>query len=301
MVNRTQKKSKIKMGNEGIIGTILIYVVIVSAAFITLYPFIYVIANSFSSVYEVLRRSVWLIPKKFTLNNYREFLKETDALIAYKNTIWYTVVGTIVNIVFTTMAGYALSVRRFFLRRQISLFIVVTMFVSGGIIPSYIVVNGLGMIDSRWALILPTAINAYNLIIARSFFESLPDALAESAYLDGANDIVVLVKIILPVSKAILAVLVIFYAVGHWNEYFNPMIYISSRHLKPIQLYLRDILVANSNSMTTQGIGTGNERTFLYEALRFSSIVIMVLPITAIYPFFQKYFVKGVMIGAVKS
>jgi putative aldouronate transport system permease protein len=300
-VNKTQKKTRTIGVGDGIVNTVFIYIVVIFAAFITLYPFIYVVANSFSSVSEVLRRSVWLLPKKFTLNNYREFLKETDALVAYKNTIWYTVVGTVVNIVLTAMAGYALSVRRFFLRRQISLLIVVTLFVSGGIIPSYIVVNGLGLIDTRWALILPTAINAYNLIIARSFFETLPEALAESAYLDGANDIIVLVKIILPVSKAILAVLAIFYAVGHWNEYFNPMIYISSRHLKPIQLYLRDILVANSNSMTTQGIGTGNERTFLYEALRFSSIVIMVLPITVIYPFFQKYFVKGVMIGAVKS
>jgi putative aldouronate transport system permease protein len=299
-MKRMPKKTSIRTG-EGPIGTMVIYFIVIFAACITLYPFIYVIANSFSSVSEVLRRSVWLLPKNFTLNNYREFLQETDALIAYQNTIWYTVVGTVVNIVLTAMAGYALSVRRFFLRKQISLLIVITLFVSGGIIPSYIVVNGLGLFNTRWALILPTAINAYNFIIARSFFESLPDALSESAYLDGANDIVVLVKIILPVSKAILAVLAIFYAVGHWNEYFNPMIYLSSRYLKPIQLYLRDILIANSNSMTTQGIGTGNERTFLYEALRFSSIVIMVLPITVIYPFFQKYFVKGVMIGAVKS
>ena len=175
------------------------------------------------------------------------------------------------------------------------------MFVSGGIIPSYIVVNRLGLYDTPWALIVPTAISAYNLIVARSFFESLPEELMESAHLDGANDLVILWKIIVPVSKPIISVLIIFYAVGHWNEYFNPMIYLKSRELKPIQLYLRDILVANQQATTSTGGSTGAERQYLFEALKFSTIVITTLPITIIYPFFQKHFVQGVMIGAVKS
>lgn len=167
--------------------------------------------------------------------------------------------------------------------------------------PSYIVVNKLGLYDSRWALIIPTAISAYNLIVARSFFESLPEELTESAHLDGANDFVILWKIIVPISKPIISVLIIFYAVGHWNEYFYPLIYLKSRELKPIQLYLRDILVANQQASTSTGGSTGVERQYLFEALKFSTIVITTLPITIIYPFFQKHFVQGIMIGAVKS
>ena len=168
------------------------------------------------------------------------------------------------------------------------MFVAITMFVSGGIIPSYIVVNKLGLYDSRWALIIPTAISAYNLIVARSFFESLPEELTESAHLDGANDFVILWKIIVPISKPIISVLIIFYAVGHWNEYFYPLIYLKSRELKPIQLYLRDILVANQQASTSTGGSTGVERQYLFEALKFSTIVITTLPITIIYPFFQK-------------
>ena len=235
------------------------------------------------------------------MTSYETLLKQKDVFMAYYNTIWYTVVGTLVNMILTIMAAYALSIKKFFLRNQISVFIAVTMFVSGGIIPSYIVVNRLGLYDTPWALIVPTAISAYNLIVARSFFESLPEELMESAHLDGANDLVILWKIIVPVSKPIISVLIIFYAVGHWNEYFNPMIYLKSRELKPIQLYLRDILVANQQATTSTGGSTGAERQYLFEALKFSTIVITTLPITIIYPFFQKHFVQGVMIGAVKS
>jgi putative aldouronate transport system permease protein len=285
---------------EGIVGTAIIYFIVVFAAAITLYPFVYVLSNSFSAPTEVIKRSIILLPRKVTLSNYQELLKENEVWFAYYNTIWYTVIGTAVNIVLTTMGAYALSVRRFFLRKQISLFIVITMFIAGGIIPLYIIVNSLHLYDTRWSLIFPTAISAYNLIVARSFFESIPEAMAESAYVDGANDINVLIRIIVPVSKAILAVLIIFYAVGHWNEYFNAIIYISNRSLKPIQVYLRDILIVNTfNAQTETAIG--NERALQFEAFKFSCIIIMVLPITVIYPFFQKHFVKGVMIGAIKS
>ena len=294
-------KRKKSLKESGLIGIVLIYIIIILAAFITLYPFLYVIANSFSNPLNVIRRDVILWPVNFSLTSYQTLLQQKDVLMAYYNTIWYTVVGTLVNMILTIMAAYALSIRKFFLRNQISIFIAVTMFVSGGIIPSYIVVNKLGLYDTPWALIVPTAISAYNLIVARSFFESLPEELTESAHLDGANDFTILWKIIVPVSKPIISVLIIFYAVGHWNEYFNPMIYLKSRELKPIQLYLRDILVANQQATTSTGGSTGAERQYLFEALKFSTIVITTLPITVIYPFFQKHFVQGVMIGAVKS
>jgi putative aldouronate transport system permease protein len=295
-----KNKRNLTLSGEGLLGTVIIYIIIIFSAVITLYPFVYVLSNSFSAPTEVVKRSVILLPKKFTLDNYKELFKESEIWLAYYNTVWYTVVGTALNIVLTTMGAYALSVRRFFMRKQVSLLIVITMFVSGGIIPLYIIVNRLGLYNTRWALIFPTAINAYNLIVARSFFESIPDAMAESAYIDGANDITVLIKIIVPVSRAILAVLIIFYAVGHWNEYFNALIYISERSLKPIQIYLRDILIVNTYNAQTQ-VAYGNEKSLQFEALKFSCVIIMVLPITVIYPFFQKHFVKGVMIGAIKS
>ena len=264
-------KTRRKFWKQGAIGSIVIYMIIFFAAIITLYPFWYVIINSLSDPLRVIRRDVVWWPIDFSLQSYETLLSQKDVFLAYYNTIWYTVVGTIVNITLTVMAAYALSVRTFCLRRQISMFVAITMFVSGGIIPSYIVVNKLGLYDSRWALIIPTAISAYNLIVARSFFESLPEELTESAHLDGANDFVILWKIIVPISKPIISVLIIFYAVGHWNEY------------------------------TSTGGSTGVERQYLFEALKFSTIVITTLPITIIYPFFQKHFVQGIMIGAVKS
>ncbi|NLB90790.1 MAG: carbohydrate ABC transporter permease [Clostridiales bacterium] len=291
----------VRRKNNDLFGTIFIYAVVIFASVITLYPFLYVIANSFSSPLAVLRREVVVFPKEFSIQSYRMLLGQKEVFLAYFNTLWYTVVGTLVNISLTVMAGYALSIHRFFLRKPLSMMITATLFVSGGIIPSYIIVRMVGLYDTRWALVLPTAISAYNLIVARSFFESLPKELAESAHLDGANDFTVLTRIIIPVSKSILAVLTIFYAVGHWNEYFNPMIYLKSRELKPIQLYLRDILVANEQTGVSTGGNTSIEQKYLFEALKFSTIVITTLPITIIYPFFQKYFVKGVMIGAVKS
>jgi len=299
-VNHTpQKRPGIK--KRGRVGSIFIYIVVLLAGAITLYPFIYVVANSFSSPMAVLRREVVFLPVDFSVKSYEILLNQKDMWLSYYNTIWYTVVGTAANILLTVLAAYPLSVKRFCLRRPVSMMIVITLFVSGGMVPSYMVVKSLGMLDTPWALIFPTAISAYNLIVTRSFFESLPQELMESAYLDGANDFTILFRIILPVSKAILAVLVIFYAVFHWNEYFNPMLYLKSRELKPITLYLRDILVANQQSTVSTGGNTSLEQKFLFEALKFSTIVITVLPITVIYPFFQKHFVQGVMIGSVKS
>lgn len=286
--------------NNGAVGTVFIFGIVLLAALITVYPFYYVIINSFSNPSEVLQRNVWLIPIGPTLEGYHELLQESEAFVAYGNTIWYTVVGTILNVIFTVMAAYALSVDSFCLQKQLSLFVVITMFVSGGIIPTYIIVTQTGLYNSRWSLIIPTLVSAYNLIIARAYMQTIPYELTESAKLDGANEFVILGRIIVPVAKPIISLLVIYYAVQHWNEYFNPMIYLQDRELKPVQLYLRDILVANTTAATQQA-ATGNAKTVLYEQLKFTNIVITVLPITIIYPFFQKYFVQGVMIGSVKG
>ena len=294
-----RKRSRLHT-NDSVWGEILIYCIVILAAFITIYPFYYVIINSFSDAGEVLRRNVWIVPIEPTLTAYAELLKETEAFVAYGNTIWYTVVGTILNVFFTVMAAYALSIKTFRLRRFVSLYVTITMFVSGGIIPTYIAVVKTGLYNTRWSLVIPTLISAYNLIIARSYMESIPYELTESAKLDGANDFVILFRIIAPVAKPIISLLFIYYAVGHWNEYFNPMIYLKDSELKPIQLYLRDILVSETSAAAQQA-ATGNQKTMLYEALKYSTIVITVLPITIIYPFFQKHFVQGAMIGSVKG
>lgn len=286
--------------NDSAASNLVIYGVVIFAALITIYPFFYVIINSFSDPYEVLRRNVWFYPIRPTLMAYEELMRESEVFVAYGNTLWYTVVGTVLNVLFTVAAAYALSVKSFCLRRITSLFITITMFVSGGIIPLYIVVCKTGLYNSRWSLIIPTLVSAYNLIIARAYMESIPYELTESAKLDGANDWVILCRIIAPVAKPIIALLAIYYAVGHWNEYFSPMIYLKDRELKPVQLYLRDILIADTNSATQQAT-TGNAKTVLYEELKFANIVITVLPITIVYPFFQKYFVQGAMIGSVKG
>lgn len=286
--------------NDSRLSDAIIITVVALAALVTVYPFYYVIINSFSDPMEVLRRGVWIVPKGFTLEGYRELMNQSEVFVAYGNTLWYTIVGTSLNVIFTMMAAYALSIKTFCLRKFVSLFITITMFVSGGIIPTYIVVCKTGLYDSRWSLVIPTLVSAYNLIIARTYLESIPYALTESAKIDGANDFIILVRIIVPLAKPIISLLCIYYAVQHWNEYFNPMIYLKDRNLKPIQLYLRDILVANTTAATQQA-ATGSDRTVLYEQLKFTNIVITVLPITIIYPFFQKYFVKGVMIGSVKG
>jgi len=291
---------KTKAGN-GVWGSVLIYGLVISAILITLYPFIYIISLSISEPMEIMKRSVWFLPKGFSLESYRTLLGDPAVLQAYYNTLWYTVVGTLVNVTLTVMAAYALSKKTFFLRRQLSLYIVIPMFVSGGIIPLYIVVTSLGMYNTPWALIFPTAISAFNLIVARTYFESLPESLSESAKLDGANDLTILLRIMVPIAKPIISVLTIFYAVYHWNEYFNPMLYLSDGDLQPIQLYLRNILVAGMTSGTAPVSGQGIARTFIYEQMKYASIVIAVLPITIIYPFFQRHFVQGVMIGAVKG
>ena len=279
---------------------IFIYGIAILAAIITVYPFYYVIINSFSEPAEVLRRNVWILPIRPTLVAYKELLQESEAFVAYGNTIWYTTVGTVLNVFFTVMAGYALSIKSFSLRKKVSLFVVITMFVSGGIIPTYIVVVKTGLYNSRWAMIVPTLVSAYNLIITRAFMESIPYELTESGKLDGANDFGILFKIIVPVAKPIISLLFIYYAVMHWNEYFNAMIYLQDRALKPVQLYLRDILISGTAAATSQA-AIGNDQTVLYEELKFTNIVVTVLPITIIYPFFQKHFIQGVMVGSVKG
>jgi putative aldouronate transport system permease protein len=267
----------------------------------TLYPFIYVISMSLSSPEFVLSKEVYFLPKGFSIGSYKIILAEPDVILAFKNSIWYTAVGTFVSITLTCTAAYVLSRSQFFLRRQLMFLMVLTMFISGGLIPLYVVVSELGLYNTRWAIILPYAVSTFNLIVARTYFEGIPDSLPESAKIDGANDWTILFRIIMPLSKPIIAVLVLFYGVGYWNSYFAPLIYLADKDLQPIQLYLRSILITNTMSSASQSANVGIERALMNEQLKYSTIVISVFPITILYPFVQKYFNQGVMVGAVKG
>ncbi len=279
---------------------IIFFLLIISV--ITLYPFIYIISMSISDADAVLAQEVWLLPKGFSLGSYHMVFENSAIWMSYGNTLWYTLVGTIINLIFTLMGAYALSRREFFARDGIMIYVAITMFFSGGLIPTFILVNNLGLYNTRWAMVLPGAISAWNLIVARTYFQSsIPDSLPESAKLDGCNDIGIFIKIILPLSTPIIAVLIIFYGVGHWNAWFNAVLYLSDSTLHPLQLFLRKILLMNSPDLLEEGMDDAFERLAYAIQLKYASIIVSTLPIICIYPFVQKYFVKGVMLGAIKE
>lgn len=290
----------VKRNKGATISDWLIYAVMIFVIAITLYPFIYVLSMSISSPQHVVSGTVWLFPKGFSLESYRRVFENEDIWIAYYNTIFYTVVGTALNILFTMLAAYPLSRRTFFARNWIMVIIVITMFFSGGLIPSFLLIKELGLYNTRWAILLPGLTSAFYIIITRTFLQSIPESLTESARIDGANDISILVRIILPLSKPILAVLALFYAVGHWNSYVSAMIYLSDVRLQPMSLYLMKVLVQNNDSLM-EGMSDQLDRALFSVQLKYSIIIVSILPILLVYPFLQKYFVKGVMIGSLKE
>jgi putative aldouronate transport system permease protein len=268
---------------------------------ITLYPFLYTLSSSISDPYAVAKRQVVLWPKGFSLVSYKMVLNNSEIYQYYYNTLWYVVVGTTINVFMTLIAAYPLSRRKFFLRNQIMMFIAFTMFFSGGLIPTFLLVRGLGLYNTRWAIVLPTAVEVWNIIITRTYMQStIPDSLCESATIDGANDLAILWKIVLPLSKPIIAVILLFSAVAHWNSFFPALIYLSDKSLHPMQLFLRRVLLIVSEELVASAQGT-SERSVIGEQIRYTVIMVTIIPIICVYPFLQKYFVKGVMIGAIKG
>ncbi|NMA95119.1 MAG: carbohydrate ABC transporter permease, partial [Clostridiales bacterium] len=254
-----------------------IFLIIISV--VTLYPFIYIVSMSISDAAAVLSQDIWLLPKGFSLGSYKMVFENKEIWAAYANTLWYTSIGTIINLVFTLMGAYALSRKDFFARDGIMIYVAITMFFSGGLIPTFILVNNLGLYNTRWAMVIPGAISAWNLIIARTYFQSsIPDSLPESAKLDGGNDIEIFLKIVLPLSTPIIAVLIIFYGVGHWNAWFNAMLYLSDSTLHPLQLFLRKILLMDSPDMLQEGMEDTFERVAYIIQLKYASIVVTTLP-----------------------
>ncbi|KGP83155.1 MULTISPECIES: carbohydrate ABC transporter permease [unclassified Paenibacillus] len=268
---------------------------------VTMYPILYVAFASFSEPALMMgHKGILWKPLGFSLETYGAVFSNPMILLGYRNTLFIVIVGVALNLLLTSFAAYALSRKTLQYRKQLTLFIVFTMFFSGGLIPFYLLVRGLGITDTLWALILPTAISAFNLIIMRTSFEAVPDALEESAKIDGANDFSILFRIFLPLCKPVLAVVGLYYGVSHWNSWFNAMIFLQDRSLYPLQLILREILIIGEANSMAEG-ASQDEIIILGETLKYATIMVATLPIFLVYPFLQKYFVKGALIGAIKG
>jgi len=298
-MEKVQVKSK--PSDEGLFDIIL-YVIAAVIMVIVLYPLLFTVSASFSDPSKVLNGQVWLLPKGANIEAYANILKNDKIWSGYGNSILYTVVGTVINIVLTTLAAYPLSRPDLPLRNGIMVLITLTMFFGGGLIPVYLLVRDLGMVDTMWALIVPGAIATYNLIVMRTYFQSsIPWELQEAAHMDGCSNWRLLVSIILPLSKPILAVMVLFYAVGHWNSFFNALIYIRDEAKYPLQLVLREILLISQSAQIDGGSVGLEKQILLAESIKFAVIIVSSLPVLIMYPFVQKHFVKGVMIGSIKG
>ncbi len=269
---------------------------------VTLYPLLYVLFASISEPNQLVKyRGILWAPLGFSSASYEAVFLNPNIMTGYRNTLFYMVLGTTLNLFLTCLGAYGLSRKNLLLKTPITMFIIFTLFFSGGLIPSYLLVaRTLGWVDTPWALIVPGAVSTFNLLILRTAFEQVPPALEEAARIDGANDWTILWRVIIPLSLPSLAVILLFYAVNHWNAYFSALIYLRDRTLYPLQLVLREILIANqTGDMTTGTLGGDVEP--IGETIKYATIVVATLPILVLYPFLQRYFVKGVMIGGVKE
>jgi putative aldouronate transport system permease protein len=270
---------------------------------ICLYPLYFILIASISDPNLVATGNVILYPRGITFSGYERIFAYRKIWSGYRNTIIYTSLGTTINVVITVAAGFALSRKTMVGRRFFLMLFVFTMFFNGGMIPTYMVVKELGLINTIWAMVLPNAMQVWNLMIARSFFETtIPEDLRSAAFIDGAGNLRFFFQIVLPLSKAVVSVMVLFYAISHWNAFFNAYIYLESDHLYPLQVVLRDILVSNQPDPTMiDDIATLIEKQKVAELLKYGLIVVASLPVLMLYPFVQRYFVTGVMVGSIKG
>ena len=281
---------------------IVVWIVTAFAVVVTAYPFLYVVSVAFSDGAAVARGEVYLFPVGFSLDTFKMVMNYDQLWVAYGNSIFYTIVGTVCNVIFTCLAAYPLSRRHFFLRRKLNFFVAFTMYFSGGLIPTYMVVTGLGLYNNRLAMILPVLLSTYNMMICRSAMEAVPEDLFECASLEGANDFYMLTHIAVPLIKPTLAVLTLYYAVARYNDFFNAMLYLGKSELQPLQMFLRRILILSSAEILQQA-GTAGAAAAAQNTLkiRYVCIVLAAVPIFCITPFVQKYLVSGTMLGAVKG
>ena len=292
---------------QDVVFDVVIFILLTLIFLIVAYPLYFVIISSFSDPVAVAGGKVTLYPVGITLDGYAKVFKTSEVMRGFANSLLYTFTGVAVNLLCTLPTSYALSRKDFPLRNPITFFYMVTMFVGGGMIPSYLVIKNTGLLNTMCALVIPGAVGVYNMIVARTFFiTNIPLELMEAAKLDGCGNTRFFLSIVLPLSGAIIAILFLYYGVGHWNSYFSALLYIDDREKWPLQLELRNILLQNSvnmtkTTMTAEELAEKERQEALKEMMKYSLIIISSIPVLIIYPFVQKYFVKGVMIGSVKG
>lgn len=275
------------------------YILLAFLLVITLYPCWYVLVSSVSDPVKMASKGLVFIPEGFSLSSYLEVINYKLLWVGYKNTLFYVVVGTAASVFFTVMTAFCLTRKGLPGKNLIMMMILFTMYFGGGMIPLYLTIKGLGLLDNPLVMIIPSLISTYNMIITMSYIRGIPDSLEEAAKIDGASDMHILFKIIVPLAKPVIAVIALYYMVGKWNDYFTGLLYLSDKKLWPLQMVLRQILVQQDTSMSV--MSQTNAAEAYAENMRYATIVVSTVPILCVYPFIQKYFVKGVMIGAVKG
>lgn len=294
---------KMKISKDDIIFDTINYILLSCVLIIVLYPLYFIVIASISDPTAVSNGQLKFLPIDITFEGYKRIFQDRLILSGYKNTIKYTVVGTTINIFLTMMTAYPLSRKDFSGRRALMIFLMITMYFNGGLIPTYLIVKHLGLINNWLIMVLKGAVSVYNIIIARSFLQSsIPEELYEAAVIDGCSHIKFFTRVVLPLSKAIIAVLVLFYGIVHWNEFFTALIYLRDEKLYPLQLILRSILLENQmQDAMMNNIDDINNQQYIADLIKYGMIIVASLPLLILYPFLQKYFVKGVMIGSVKG
>lgn len=299
MINTSKSQSDIAF-------VVVVYLILIVALVVTLYPMLFVLSASISDPNLVNTGKVFLFPKGIMFDGYRRILRQSSVWVGYRNSIMYTILGTAINLIITLPGAYALSRKDTPMRGFFSKLFLFTMFFSGGLIPTYMLVRGLGLRDTIWSVILPVGCSTYNLIVTRTYFvNSVSGEIEEAAEIDGCSIFQLFFRIVLPLSSPIIAVMALLYGVGHWNSYFNAMIYLSNRDLFPLQVILREILIVqaadSSQAMTVEVAESLALQSRMAEMMKYGVMVVATIPVLAIYPIAQKYFVKGIMIGALKG
>ena len=300
------RRNKIRETRTDQIINGVIYFLLAIIGILTIYPVIYVFSASFSEPTAVNSGNVFLWPVGFQLEGYQLIFRNAWIMTGYRNSLSYTVFGTLLNLAVTFTAAYAMSRRDIFGRKILTLYMIIPMWFSGGLIPTFLTVSSLGLLDRPYTLIILGAINIYNFVICRTFIQSsIPGELQESARIDGCSDFGIMLKIVLPLSTPVLAILALYYGLGHWNDYFTGLIYLNSRQYQPLQIFLREILIQNAEfemgTGDTMALEDSMRRVYMLQVMRYGLIVVSSLPMLILYPFVQRYFVQGVMIGALKG
>lgn len=296
------KKKRKRRSVSDIIFLTINYVLLIVCCIIVLYPIYYMFIISISDGYAVLRGEVKLLPVGINFSSYKAVLESPDIPRSYLNTVIYTVVGTFINVAMTAMCAYPLSRKKFYGRNVFAFMIIFTMFFDAGMIANFMVVDQLHLTNKIWAIVLPGAINAWYMVIMRTFFQQIPEEIYESAHLDGAGDFVIFGKIVLPLSVPTIMTMVLFYAVGHWNSWFNALIYLDDKAKYPVQLIMRNIVLSGETSaLSSSAAAMSQDVGIIATNVKYAVVFVTMLPILLVYPFIQKYFVKGIMVGALKG